>query len=64
MRATKPKWRVNTRRLLATGEKRYHKARVPGTVRPSRLPGGSGFRNNWEWNRPEMAEVAIAHAVS
>lgn len=23
-------------------------ARVPGTVRTSRMPGGSGFRNNWE----------------
>lgn len=26
----------------------WTKARVPGTVRPSRLPGGSAFRNNWE----------------
>lgn len=25
-----------------------HKARIPGTVRRSRLPGGSGFRNNWQ----------------
>lgn len=25
-----------------------HKARVPGTVRLSRMPGGSSFRNNWE----------------
>lgn len=27
---------------------RKHKARKPGTVRLTRLPGGSGFRNNWE----------------
>lgn len=26
----------------------WTKARIPGTVRASRLPGGSGFRNNWE----------------
>lgn len=25
-----------------------HKGRTPGTVRVSRLPGGCGFRNNWE----------------
>lgn len=24
------------------------RARTPGTVRPSRMPGGSGFRNNWQ----------------
>lgn len=27
---------------------RKHRARIPGTVRPSRMAGGSGFRNNWE----------------
>ena len=26
----------------------WTKARVPGTVRRTRMPGGSGFRNNWE----------------
>lgn len=26
----------------------WTKARIPGTIRASRLPGGSGFRNNWE----------------
>lgn len=26
----------------------WTKARIPGTVRPSRMPGGSSFRNNWE----------------
>lgn len=30
----------------------WTKARVPGTVRASRLPGGSGFRNNWEGTLP------------
>lgn len=25
-----------------------HKARVPGTVRSTRMPGGSGFRNHWQ----------------
>lgn len=33
---------ANGRRL------RVHKARRPGTVRVSRMVGGSGFRNNWE----------------
>lgn len=27
----------------------WTKARVPGTIRKSRMPGGSGFRNNWEY---------------
>lgn len=34
-----------------TGEERtrwWTKARIPGEVRDSRKPGGSGFRNNWE----------------
>lgn len=34
-----------------TGEVRkrwWTKARVPGTVRPSRMAGGNGFRNNLE----------------
>lgn len=34
-----------------TGELRrrwWTKARIPGTVRETRMPGGSGFRNNWE----------------
>lgn len=26
----------------------WTKARIPGEVRPSRMPGGSGFRNNWQ----------------
>jgi hypothetical protein len=26
--------------------RRRHKGRIPGTVRPSRMPGGSGFRNH------------------
>lgn len=26
-----------------------HKGRVPGTTRKSRMPGGSGFRNNWQF---------------
>lgn len=34
---------------LSTGSSTpKHKARKPGTVRPSRMAGGSGFRNNWE----------------
>lgn len=32
----------------------WTKARVPGTVRKSRLPGGSGFRNNWEGVLPAL----------
>jgi hypothetical protein len=31
---------------------RKHKARKPGTVRVSRMHGGSGFRNNWEGSFP------------
>lgn len=34
-----------TRQIRRRG---WTKARVPGTIRASRLPGGSGFRNNWE----------------
>ena len=34
-----------------------HKARVPGTVRPSRLPGGSGFRTIGKRNI-KLADVA------
>lgn len=26
-----------------------HKGRVPGVTRKSRMPGGSGFRNNWQF---------------
>ena len=26
----------------------WTKARIPGEIRESRKPGGSGFRNNWE----------------
>ncbi len=26
----------------------WTKARIPGVIRESRKPGGSGFRNNWE----------------
>ena len=36
---------------IRTGKERHRwwtKARIPGTVRPSRMPGGSGFRNNWQ----------------
>lgn len=25
-----------------------HRHRTPGTIRPSHLKGGSGYRNNWE----------------
>lgn len=34
-----------------------HKARIPGTIRVSRLTGGSGFRNNWEDKFPAYTEV-------
>lgn len=40
-----------------TGEERnrwWTKARTPGTIRPSRLPGGSGDRNNWEGTPPKQ----------
>lgn len=30
-----------------------HKGRVPGTIRQSRMPGGSGFRNNWQLGEPQ-----------
>ncbi len=48
---SKPKWRVNQRRLKAGGGRRRHKARIPGTVRHTRLPGGPGYRNNWEMDK-------------
>ncbi len=43
-----PKWCINSRRLLRGKGKRWHKARIPGTVRHSRMPGGCGFRNRWQ----------------
>lgn len=54
MKTSLPKWRLNERKFARTGIKTYHKTRIPGTVRPSRLPGGSGFRNNWQ--EKEMRE--------
>lgn len=32
----------------------WTKARIPGTIRKSRKPGGSGFRNNWEGVLPAL----------
>lgn len=39
-------------RNLLNGELRKHwwtKARIPGTIRPSRMPGGSGYRGDRVW---------------
>lgn len=32
----------------------WTKARIPGRIRKTRLPGGSGFRNNWEGALPML----------
>lgn len=52
MKNTNAKWRRNEK----TG--RWHKARVPGTVRKSRLPGGNGYRGN-----PYIDEKKLARRV-
>lgn len=46
MRNSNAKWRPNIRK---DGSVRWHKARVPGTIRNSRKPGGNGFRGNKQW---------------
>lgn len=59
MKNTNAKWRINFSYYRQTvtmmnGEHinirrkkgRWHKARVPGTIRKSRLPGGNGYRGN------------------
>lgn len=48
MKVSGSKWRVNQRRFLRGKGKRWHKTRIPGTIRLTRLPGGSGFRNKWQ----------------
>lgn len=35
---------------IPTYRVRWHKARVPGTIRNSRKPGGNGFRGLKQWN--------------
>jgi len=55
----KKKWKLNTRRFERTSEERWHKARMPGAIRQSRLPSGSGFRNNWEWSNPGMKAATM-----
>lgn len=43
--------KLNKRQAFSSNEKKIiktHKGRKPGTTRPSRMLGGSGFRNNWE----------------
>lgn len=42
------KFRYFDTRTDAERRRWWTKARVPGEVRKTRMPGGSGFRNNWE----------------
>lgn len=54
---TKAKWRPNyipTRD--GVGRVRWHKARVPSTIRASRAPGGSGFRGWKQWRAHHEVE--------
>ncbi len=45
----KTKWKLNERKFEKTGVRTYHKARTPGVVRKTRMPGGSGYRGDKAW---------------
>jgi hypothetical protein len=48
MRNTNAKWRQNEK------TKRWHKARVPGSPRQSRIYGGNGFRGSPSVRRAQI----------